>query len=219
MRVTRRTALLTMTALLVLVPTISPGGPDVQNKGPFVIDPRQETKNTPFILEFEGGDDEPEGSQPCRDDENGNDSNSASADGEPEFVLLGIPTEVQVQVVNPQGQVIRYEEVTPDGFAGDWNGGFSFDSGLTKGIYLVTARCVHLEAVGSEGSDAESSSSSGLEPAFVLLGNGPETTPQCTERDLPDPPGGTGPGCYEAQELEIVVEAAQPLVDEPTFTG
>ena len=221
MRATRSIGLLTMTALLVMVPTISPGG--VQNKGPFDIDPETEEPNVPFDLSVAG--------EGCRDpeptSESGDAESSSARAGGSDVVLLGgngaFPTNVHVQVVDEDGNagppdtVLESEDFSPEGISGDWGSPplIPFPDGLPAGTYLVTAECQHILEAGS-GGDAESSSASTSTPAFILLG---EETPECTEQSLPDPPLESGPGCYEAQELVIETAAAEPLEEEPTFTG
>ena len=217
MRATRSIGLLIMTALLVLVPTISPGG--IQNKGPFDIDPETEEPNVPFDLSVAG--------DGCRDPEPTSESSSTSSNRGTDVVLLGFQTtNVHVQVVDTEGNagppdtVLESENYDPDGLGdGEWGSPplIAFPDGLPAGTYLVTAECQHLNGAGSE--DADSASSAGSTPMFVLLGViGPEE-PRCTEQDLPDPPSNIGPGCYEAQELVIETAAAEPLEEEPTFTG
>ena len=204
MRMLLRSApVLFASALLILAPTISPGG--VITKGPFEIDPRSAEPDTDFTLSFSG--------ESCAELI----PDSSSSRSEPDFVLLTAATNVRVQVVGPRPSdtVVMATNVVPD-VSGNWNGTLPLN--LAEGTYLVTAECRHL-AGASQGADSASSHS---ETTFILLG---EETAMCTDDEpvgTPEPPFDTGPGCYEPQELVIETSEAGPAEErqeQPTFTG
>ena len=202
-------------ALLVLAPTISPGGSQVINKGPFDIDPTEEEPNTPFDLAVHGED--------CFDPDSLADEESTSS-ARPNADLLGLFfTNVHVQVVGPRpsDDVIAsedYEPETGDFDPGEWGSPplIPFPEGLAAGTYLVTAECEHHEVENDAESDSASASAG--EPVFILLGGDGEAA-RCTDESPVGTPGNLGPGCYEPQELVIEAGAAEAEEAEPTFTG
>ena len=199
-------------ALLVLAPTISPGGPPPPgHKGPFDIDPRTEKANEDFDLSVDRGDGDPCGVVLV----------SAPDGGQPTAVLFGDGPEVDVQVVDTEGNagppntVLEDEAYTPDA-GGDWGSGLTIPLNLPAGTYLVTAECSGAAVSPVNGAGSASAESSTSEPAFVLLGR--VESPRCTEiegEQREDPLD----GCYVPQELVIEAEAAEPRVEDPAFTG